>query len=139
MNRKSNLFDLMQLHIPEDDLCEQNCSPDILHNVKHHLFNRKGVDFMKIKICKIVVAAVLTIMVLAGGTIGVDAATGGHLMKKITSISDKNAKTGDQKDDYHYKNENMEVNVKKYNDDYDIKTKVDKKDSSAHIIIDDAK
>lgn len=139
MNRKSNLFDLMQLHIPEDDLCEQNCSPDILHNMKHRLFNRKGVDFMKIKICKIIVAAVLTITVLAGGTFGVDAATGGHLMKKITSTNGENSKISDQKDNYHSKKDNVEVNVKKYNDDYIIETKEAPEDSSVNIIIRDAK
>lgn len=38
---------------------------------------------MRLRIIKRTAAAVLAIVLLAGGAIGVDAATGGHVMKKV--------------------------------------------------------
>ena len=144
MNRNNNLFDIMQQYIPEDNLCGVNNSPDILQNVKHQLFDRKEVDFMKIKIRKIAVAAVLAITLLAGGTIGVDAATGGHLMNKVKKMAQPNIEISDP--DYHYKKDGVDVKIKKYSDDYDIEIKKqevketdDEKKASTTIIIKEAK
>lgn len=142
MNRKSNLFDIMQQYIPEDNLCEANNSPEILQNVKHQLFDRKEVDFMKIKICKIAVAAVLTITILAGGTIGVDAATGGHLMNKVKKMTQPYIGTITNPD-YLYTKDGIDIKIKKYSDDFNIEVKKskaqDKEESDITIIIKDAK
>lgn len=83
MEEKRNLFDVMQNFIPEDRLLPESCEEVDIERIKTKVFRKKGSDFMKIRILKRTAAAVLALALIAGGAVGVDAATGGHIMKRV--------------------------------------------------------
>lgn len=83
MEKKRDLFDLMQDFTPEDGLLVDECERTAIERVKRRVLKRKGAGFMRLRVVKRVAAAVLAFVLIAGGAIGVDAATGGHVMKKV--------------------------------------------------------
>lgn len=83
MEKKRDLFDVMQDFIPEDKLFTDECERAEIEQIKRQVFRKKGAGFMRLRIIKRTVAAVLALALIAGGAIGVDAATGGHVMKKV--------------------------------------------------------
>lgn len=83
MEEKRNLFDVMEEFIPEDRLLAEDCRKADIRRIKTKVFQKKGTDLMKICIVKRTAAAILAVVLLAGGAVGVDAATGGHVIKKV--------------------------------------------------------
>lgn len=83
MEKKRDLFDIMQDFEPEDKLFTDECERAEVERIKRQVFRRKGAGLVRLRIIKRTAAAVLAIVLLAGGAIGVDAATGGHVMKKV--------------------------------------------------------
>lgn len=83
MEKKRDLFDIMQDFEPEDKLFTDECEKAEVERIKRQVFRRKGAGLVRLRIIKRTAAAVLAIVLLAGGAIGVDAATGGHVMKKV--------------------------------------------------------
>lgn len=83
MEKKRDLFDIMQDFEPEDKLFTDECEKAEVERIKRQVFQRKGAGLVRLRIIKRTAAAVLAIVLLAGGAIGVDAATGGHVMKKV--------------------------------------------------------
>lgn len=83
MGTKHDLFDLMQDFEPPENLLCDDCEKADIERCKLRVFRKKGAGFMRRKVLKRLAAAALALVVLMGGTAGVDAATGGHLRKKI--------------------------------------------------------
>lgn len=83
MEEKRNLFDVMEDFIPEDRLFVEDCQKADIKRVKTKVFQKKGTDLMRIRILKRTAAAILAVVLIAGGAVGVDAATGGHVIKKV--------------------------------------------------------
>ncbi len=83
MGTKRDLFDLMQDFEPPENLLCDDCEKADVEWCKLLVFRKKGAGFMRRKVLKRLAVASLALVVLMCGTAGVDAATGGHLRKKI--------------------------------------------------------
>lgn len=86
MDMERNLFDIMQDFTPEEKLMEDDSKKMDMERVKFRVFQKKGVKTMKVKIVRRLAVAALAVIVLAGGVVSVDAATGGHIMESIGAV-----------------------------------------------------
>ena len=80
---KRNLFDIMQDFTPEEDLLTDECERWEIEKIRYMVYRKEGMEIMKRRLVKYTAAAFLTLLLAAGGAVGVDAASGGHVMNKV--------------------------------------------------------
>lgn len=86
MDAERNLFELMQDFMPPEELLCDDCEKADVERCKLRVFRKKGAGFMRRKVLKRLAVAALALTIMTCGAAGVDAATGGHIHKKIIPL-----------------------------------------------------
>lgn len=83
MSMERNLFDLMQDFVPPEELLADDSRKEEVERIKLSVYRKKGAGFMRRKVMKRLAVASLALVLATCGAVGVDAATGGHVIKMV--------------------------------------------------------
>lgn len=86
MKDKNNLFDIMQNYKPTDDIFTNNATKEDIERVKFLVYQKKGKNYMKLKIIRRTAVAAAAALALLGSVAGVNAATHGAVVDGISKI-----------------------------------------------------